>query len=251
MFGFLMGLVLGAIGGAAYGSRYFRDTDLQTQFNDTQDRLTNLMSEVRSVLDETRGELRQAWEKTRESAVEKTERLQAAAAGKIIALQKPIALTLAEADRIVAAVERHAVPFTMAWQMRVDPQNIQIKELLDSGLLGKISMLRRRHGLPAQQWDIPSLWHFDPALNRDIWADDSAHPIDFIHWLLGVPESVTAEIWTHLIPNDHGVALFRYANGVMAEVTCSFTCLAAENTPEAIGLVKTECGMRNGECFCL
>jgi hypothetical protein len=79
MFGFLMGMVLGAIGGAAYGSRYFRDSDLQTQFNDTQDRLTNLMTEVRSVLDETRGELRQAWERTREIAVEKAERIQSAA----------------------------------------------------------------------------------------------------------------------------------------------------------------------------
>ena len=80
MFGFLMGMVLGAIGGAAYGSRYFKDSDLQTQFNDTQDRLTNLMTEVRSVLDETRGELRQAWERTREIAVEKAERIQTAAA---------------------------------------------------------------------------------------------------------------------------------------------------------------------------
>ncbi|MGI8423228.1 MAG: hypothetical protein ACR2NO_03810 [Chloroflexota bacterium] len=75
-----MGMVLGAIGGAAYGSRYFKDSDLQTQFNDTQDRLTNLMTEVRSVLDETRGELRQAWERTREIAVEKAERIQTAAA---------------------------------------------------------------------------------------------------------------------------------------------------------------------------
>lgn len=79
MFGFLLGMVLGAIGGAAYGSRYFRDSDLQTQFNDTQDRLTNLMTEVRAVLDETRGELRQAWERTREIAVEKAERIQSAA----------------------------------------------------------------------------------------------------------------------------------------------------------------------------
>ena len=38
------------------------------------------------------------------------------------------------------------------------------------------------------------MWHVDPELNRDIWADDAAHPIDFIHWLLGVPETVTAEI---------------------------------------------------------
>ena len=46
----------------------------------------------------------------------------AAAAGKMVAVQKPIALTLSEADRVVAAVERYGVPFTIAWQMRVDPR---------------------------------------------------------------------------------------------------------------------------------
>jgi predicted dehydrogenase len=160
---------------------------------------------------------------------------QAAAAGKRIALQKPLALTLAEADRMVAAVERQGVPFTLAWQMRVDPQNLQIKELMQSGLLGKIFMVRRRHGLPAQLWDTANMWHFNPALNRDIWADDSAHPIDFLYWLLGRPESVIADISTHLVTNDNGVALFRYANGLLAEVACSFTCLAAENSTEVIG----------------
>lgn len=163
----------------------------------------------------------------------------AAAAGKVIALQKPLAITMAEAKRIVDAVNRHGVPFTMAWQMRVDPQNIQMKELITSGALGKIFMVRRRHGLPSQRWDVANMWHFDPALNRDIWADDAAHPIDFIYWLLGEPESVTAEM-TSLshpsVPNDNGVALFRYANGVLAEVSCSFACLAAENTTEIIGM---------------
>jgi predicted dehydrogenase len=162
----------------------------------------------------------------------------AATAGKAIALQKPLALTLAEADRIVAAVERHGVPFTLAWQMRVNPQNIAIKELIASGTLGEIFMVRRRHGLPSQLWDIPSMWHFDPALNRDIWADDSAHPIDFILWLLGEPESVTAELSSlsdPRVPNDTGIALFRYGNGLLAEVSCSFACLAAENTTEVIG----------------
>jgi predicted dehydrogenase len=162
----------------------------------------------------------------------------AAASGKMIALQKPIALTMPQADRIVAAVERHGVPFTMAWQMRADPQNIEIKEMLKSGVLGKIFMVRRRHGLPTQLWDIPSMWHFDPELNRDIWADDAAHPIDFIHWLLGVPETVTAEVSSllnPLAPNDNGIAIYRYADGMLAEVVCSFTCLAAENTVEVIG----------------
>lgn len=163
---------------------------------------------------------------------------QAAAAGKAIVLQKPLALTMSEADRIVAAVQRHGVPFTLAWQMRVDPQNLEMKRLLESGDLGRVFQVRRRHGLATHLWNgFADLWHNDPKLNRDIWADDSAHPIDFIHWLLGVPESVTAEIESLCdprVPNDNGVALFRYAGGPLAEVCCSFTSPAGENTTEII-----------------
>ncbi len=164
---------------------------------------------------------------------------QAAAAGKAIVLQKPMALTLGEADRIVAAVERHAVPFTMAWQMRVDPQNVRIKELVESGALGKVFMVRRRHGLGTHRWaGFTDLWHAKPELNRDIWADDAAHAIDFILWLLGIPETVTAEVESLCdprVPMDNGIAVFRYPGGPLAEVFCSFTCTAAENTTEVIG----------------
>jgi predicted dehydrogenase len=160
----------------------------------------------------------------------------AAAAGKAIALQKPLALTLPEADRIVAAVQQYGVPFTLAWQMRVDPQNLQIKEMLQSGDLGKVFMVRRRHGLGTHLWaNFNETWHVKPETNRDIWADDSSHAIDFIHWLLGVPETVTAEITSQLdpkIPMDNGLAIFRYPGGTLAEVSCSFTCVAAENTVE-------------------
>lgn len=160
----------------------------------------------------------------------------AAAAGKAIVLQKPLALTLAEADRIVAAVERYRVPFTMAWQMRTDPQNLQMKALLAGGTFGKVFSVRRRHGLGMHlNPGFANTWHVKPELNRDIWADDSAHPVDFIHWLLGVPESVTAEVMTlanDWMPMDNGVALYRYPGGPLAEVCCSFTCVAAENTTE-------------------
>jgi predicted dehydrogenase len=143
---------------------------------------------------------------------------------------------MAQADRMVAAVERAGVPFTMAWQMRVDPQNVQVKEMVRSGELGKIFIVRRRHGLGVHTWpDFKNLWHTKPDLNRDIWADDAAHAIDYIHWLLGVPESVTAEMDTlndPQIPMDNGIAIFRYPGGPIAEVVCSFTCVAAENTTE-------------------
>src|SRR2546429_1228922 len=49
----------------------------------------------------------------------------AARAHKAIVLQKPMALTLPDADRIAKAVNDHHVPFSLAWQMRVDPQNIE------------------------------------------------------------------------------------------------------------------------------
>jgi len=163
---------------------------------------------------------------------------QAAAAGKTIILQKPMALTMPEADRIVAAVQGHGVPFTMAWQMRVDPQNIEVKKLLQSGQLGKIFMVRRRHALGTHLWDnFAGMWHAKPELNRDIWADDASHAIDFIHWLLGVPETVTAEMDTLLdprVPMDNGIAIYRYPGGPLAEVVCSFVCPAAENTVEVV-----------------
>ncbi len=163
----------------------------------------------------------------------------AAAAGKAIVLQKPMALMLPEADRIVAAVERSGVPFTMAWQMRVDPQNVQIKALMQSGDLGQVFMVRRRHGLGVHLWpNFEQMWHFNPALNRDIWADDAAHAIDFILWLLGEPESATAEVVSlydpERLPMDNGVVIFRYPNGPLAEVTCSFVTPAMENTVEVI-----------------
>ncbi len=163
---------------------------------------------------------------------------EAASAGKAIVLQKPMALTMSEADRIVSAVERTGVPFTMAWQMRVDPQNIRMKELLASGEFGKVLMVRRRHALATHLWPtFVDLWHNKPEFNRDIWADDAAHPIDFLHWLLGVPETVTAEIETLLdprVPNDNGIAIYRYLGGPLAEVVCSFTCGAHENTTEIV-----------------
>ncbi|MGC8861552.1 MAG: Gfo/Idh/MocA family protein [Armatimonadota bacterium] len=162
----------------------------------------------------------------------------AASAGKAIVLQKPISLTMSEADRIVEAVTRAGVPFTMAWQMRVDPHNLQVKSLLGTGKFGRIFMVRRRHCLGTQfMKDFDKSWHVNPKLNRDIFADDAAHPIDFLYWLLGMPVSVTAEMGTLLnpaIPNDNAIAVFRYTDGAFGEVSCTFVAVAGENTLEVV-----------------
>lgn len=161
---------------------------------------------------------------------------QAAAAGKDIILYKPMVLTMAEADRIVKAVSENGVRFTMGWQMRTDPQNQKIREMIQTQELGKVCLYRRRHCLATHTWkDFENTWHASPAQNRDIFADDSSHPINMMLWIFGMPESVMCEMSTMVnpkIPNDNAVALFRYANGMIAEISCSFTCSATEITTE-------------------
>ena len=162
----------------------------------------------------------------------------AAQAGKAVVLQKPIALTLEQADCIVDAINRFKVPFTLAWQMRVDPHNLKAKSLLEGGMFGRVFMVRRRHCLATQcMKDFDKSWHVNPDLNRDIFADDASHPIDFIYWLLGKPCSVVAEMGTLLnpaVPNDNAIAIFRYPDGKFAEVSCTFTAVAGENTLEIV-----------------
>ena len=160
----------------------------------------------------------------------------AAKAKKDIILYKPISLTMQEADRIVSAVNENDVRLTMGWQMRTDPQNAKMREIIKNGELGKTCLFRRRHGLATHTWaGFENTWHVNPQMNRDIFADDSAHPINLMLWMFGMPESVMCEMSTMVnpkIPNDNAVCLFKYANGLICEISLSFTTSATEITTE-------------------
>ena len=166
----------------------------------------------------------------------------AARAGKHILCQKPMALTLEDCDRMAAAAEAAGVTFMMAFQMRHDPSNRKIKELLEHGTIGRVGLLRRRHCIPVLFDERfvtgPSRWHIDPAKNMGMFMDDASHATDFIHWLLGRPTSVMAEIGntlTAVAPDDTGVAIYRFEGGAMAELVNSSVTLAGENTTEVYG----------------
>lgn len=166
----------------------------------------------------------------------------AAGAGKHILCQKPMALTLEDCDRIAAAVAAAGVKFVMAYQMRHDPSNIRIKELVGEGALGRISLLRRRHCIPmlfsSDFVNGPTHWHIEPEKNMGMFMDDASHATDFIHWIMGRPVSVMAEIdntVTDVAPDDTGVAIYRFANRAMAVLVNSSVTLAGENTTEIYG----------------
>ncbi|WP_020579317.1 Gfo/Idh/MocA family protein [Actinopolymorpha alba] len=165
----------------------------------------------------------------------------AAAAGKHVLLQKPMALTLPDCDAIIAAVREHGVKFSMCYQMRADPVNQKIKALLDEGAVGRIAVVRRRHAIPMlldPNFARPGNWHIDPVQNLGMFMDDASHAADWFLWLLGRPVSVLAEIdnvVTDTAPDDNGVALYRFANKEIGILLNSSTMLAAEATTEIYG----------------
>lgn len=167
---------------------------------------------------------------------------QAAAAGKHILCQKPLATTLEDCDRIIRAVRKHNVKFSMAYQMRHDPVNQKIKELLDSQAVGKVAVIRRRHAigvlLDSNFVNGPTRWHIDPTANVGMFFDDATHAADWFYWMLGKPHSVMAEIdnvVTNVAPDDNGVAIFRFSQGEIGILLNSSTTVAAVNTTEIYG----------------
>ena len=166
----------------------------------------------------------------------------AAEAGKNILLQKPMALSLEDCDRIIEAVDRTGVHFQMAFQMRCDPVNQQMKQLVADGTLGKIGTLRRRHCLSLlfkpEFFQGLTRWHIDPVANMGMFMDDAVHAADFIYWLLGKPVSVMAEIdniLTDVAPDDTGEAIYRFEDGAMALLYNASVTWASDITTEIYG----------------
>jgi predicted dehydrogenase len=169
----------------------------------------------------------------------------AARAGKAVLLQKPMALTLPDCDAIVDAVRRAGVRFSMCYQMRADPVNLKMKELLEEGAVGKVAVVRRRHAIGAlldPGFARPGNWHIDPEQNLGMFMDDASHAADWFLWMLGMPASVIAEIdnvVTDVAPDDNGVAVYRFGGGEMGVLLNSSTMLAAEATTEIYGDLGT------------
>lgn len=166
----------------------------------------------------------------------------AAEAGKAILCQKPMALTLSDCDRMIAAVEKTGVFFSMAFQMRHDPVNQKMREFVHDGVLGNIAVVRRRHCIHVlfneEFVKGPTKWHLDPEKNMGMFMDDAVHATDWFRWMLGDPVSVMAEIdaiVTDVAPDDNGVALYRFGKGEIGILYNGSTTLAGENTTEIYG----------------
>ena len=164
-------------------------------------------------------------------------------AGKGVLVQKPMAITLADCDRMIATAERTGVWFSMAFQMRCDPVNIRMREMVQSGALGKVGTIRRRHCIGVlfvpSFYEGETRWHVTAEANKGMFFDDAIHPLDWLYWTTGrKPVSVVAEIGnilTEIAPDDTGCALYRFDDGMLADIYNSSVTWAGENTTEIYG----------------
>jgi predicted dehydrogenase len=133
----------------------------------------------------------------------------AAAAGKMILCEKPLARNLEEARQMVEAVERAGVPNMVWYNYRRVPAVTFAKQIIDEGRLGRIFHYRAKF---LQDWtiskDLPQggqgLWRLDAdAAGSGVTGDLLAHCIDTAIWLNGSIEKVTAMTETFIRERVH------------------------------------------------
>ena len=152
----------------------------------------------------------------------------AAAAGKMVLTEKPLARNLAEAQQMTDAVEKAGVKNTVWYNYRRIPAVTLAKQIIDSGKLGKIFHYRANF---LQDWtisaDLPqggeALWRMDADVaGSGVTGDLLAHCIDTALWLNGGIKDVSAVTETFIKERVH--QLTGKVQKVSIDDACIFHC---------------------------
>ena len=152
----------------------------------------------------------------------------AAEAGKMILCEKPLARTLAEAQKMVDAVEKVGINNTVWYNYRRIPAVTLAKQIISSGRLGRIFHYRANF---LQDWtinaDLPqggeALWRLDvDAAGSGVTGDLLAHCIDTAMWLNGAIKDVSAVTETFIKERTH--QLTGKVEEVGIDDACIFHC---------------------------
>ncbi len=147
--------------------------------------------------------------------------LDALAAGKHVLVEKPIALTLADADRMIGTAAERGLKLGVVLQNRYNSPMQQVRRLIDAGGLGRLNL-----GSATVRWYRPQSyyeddWHGTLAMDGGALMNQSIHHIDALQWFMGPVATVqayTATLAHEMEAEDVGVAILRFANGALATV---------------------------------
>lgn len=165
-------------------------------------------------------------------------------AGKAILCEKPTARSVAEVDAMIAAVTEAGVLFMQSFPKRFDPASHALKAMVEEQRLGRIHLVRIRHGhYYGLDPEFRHRWYVDRQRGGGgALLDEGVHGADLLNWLFGLPQTVSAETTAAiagLAVDETATALFRYGDGMLAELTASFLLSAADVSVELYGTRAT------------
>lgn len=112
----------------------------------------------------------------------------AARAGRHIFCEKPLCLSLAEADTIGAALKGARGAFMIGYVLRFFPVFRALHQVLASGKLGGLVSITDRRISPRNYWE--TAWLGDPAISGGMTVEYFTHDLDWVIWSGGMPRRV-------------------------------------------------------------
>lgn len=149
-----------------------------------------------------------------------------AMAGKHVVCEKPLSMTLEEADEMVDVCRRQGVLLLYAEELFFTPKYVKAKEMADQGAFGKVHQVKQseKHFGPHAEW----FWDVERS-GGGVFMDMGCHGIAFCYWFLGRPEikSVTCHMGTYVHGGktkgeDESICILEFANGAMGVVEDSW-----------------------------
>ena len=165
-------------------------------------------------------------------------------AGKPVLCEKAFAMNHAEAAEMVRVAREKKLLLMEAMWTRSLPHIKRIREIVDSGVLGRIVTVRADHG----QWfaEDPNFRLFAPSLGGGALLDLGIYPISFAHMVLGKPAEITAKATPAFTGVDAQTSMiFGYESGAQALLT---TTLSAASPNRAV-IVGTQARLEVDRTF--
>ena len=142
--------------------------------------------------------------------------------GKHMMVEKPMALTLDDADAMIRACDESGVKLFVVKQNRFNVPVLKLRSALDSGRFGKLVLgtVRVRWCRPQAYYD-QDAWRGTWALDGGVLTNQASHHIDLLEWMMGEVESVFAMSSTALAKieaEDTAVVTLRFRNGALGVI---------------------------------
>ena len=150
--------------------------------------------------------------------------LQAAAAGKDIICEKPLARTTVQAREMIDACRAAGVKLLVAHVVRFFTEYAMAKASVVRGEVGKPGVIRLNRG-SFRPKKPAGTWFLDESKSGGILMDLMIHDFDYARWIAGDVESVFAKKVTTTNPNapvDYGLAILKHRNGTLTHIVGSW-----------------------------